>query len=75
MHPAMNQLSQLPISERLALVQELWDSIDSSRRELPIQDWHRELVKARLANIDGREMELGLTREQLWERVDASRGK
>lgn len=71
----MSQLSQLPISERLELVQELWDSIDSSRKELPIQDWHRELVRARLANIEGREMELGLTREQLWERADASRGE
>ena len=73
MHPAMNELSQLPVSERLELVQELWDSIENTRQELPIQDWHRELVKARLAAFDGNEVELGLTREQVWDRVDTSR--
>ena len=60
MHPAMNQLAQLPVSERLELVHDLWDSIVDSREQLPIYDWHRELVKARLADIDGREEELGL---------------
>lgn len=54
-HPAMHQLLQLPVSERLDLVQELWDSIDESREKLPIQQWHRELVKARLASFGGRE--------------------
>jgi len=49
MHPAMNQLAQLSASERLDLVQDLWDSISESRDQMPIQDWHRELAKARLA--------------------------
>lgn len=74
MHPAMTQLSQLPVSERLVLVQELWDSIGDSREQLPIQEWHRELVKARLDDFDGREEELGLTRGQVWGQVDQSRG-
>ena len=74
MHPAMNQLAQLPVSERLELVQDLWDSIVDSREQLPIQDWHRELVKARLADFDGREEELGLTRAQVWKAVDGARG-
>jgi putative addiction module component (TIGR02574 family) len=70
----MNQLSQLPLSERLELVQELWDSIGDSREKLPIQEWHREMVKARLADFDGREEELGISREQLWQQVDERRG-
>ena len=74
MHPAMNQLSQLPVSERLELVQDLWDSIGDSREQLPIQEWHRELVKARLADFDGREEELGLAREEVWKQVDQRRG-
>jgi len=74
MHPAMVQLGQLPASERLALVQDLWDSIGQSRDELPIQEWHRELVRARLAEFDGREEELGLTREEVWQQVDQRRG-
>lgn len=74
MHPAMSQLSQLPVSERLELVQELWDSIDESREQLPIQDWQREIVKARLADFDGHEKELGISREEVWQQVDQQRG-
>lgn len=74
MHPAMNDLSQLPVSERLQLVQDLWDSIDDSRKEMPVQDWHRELVNARLADFQGREEETGLTREQVWQQADQRRG-
>ena len=74
MHPAMNQLSHLPVSERLELVQQLWDSIAESKDQLPIQEWHRELIKARLADFGGREEELGLSREQVWEQVDQRRG-
>jgi putative addiction module component (TIGR02574 family) len=74
MHPAMNELAQLPASERLDLVQELWDSICESREELPVQEWHRELVKARLADLDGHEDERGISREEVWQQVDQRRG-
>lgn len=74
MHPAMHQLSQLPASERLELVQQLWDSINQSREELPVQQWHRELVKARLADFDGHEEEQGISREEVWTQVDQRRG-
>ena len=74
MHPAMDQLSSLPVSERLTLVQELWDSIVRSKEQLAAQDWQREIVNARLADFDGRENEIGLTRAQAWEQVDRRRG-
>lgn len=73
MHPAMDELSRLPASERLELVQQLWDSIRASREELPVQDWHRELVKARLSDLDDREEEQGISREELWQQVDRCR--
>ena len=66
MHPAMNQLSQLPLAERLELVQELWDSITTTREEFTTEEWQRELVKARLEEFDGREEELGISREEVW---------
>ena len=74
MHPAMEQLSQLPLAERLELVQDLWDSIGQSKQELPVQDWHRELVQARLAEFEGREKEVGLSEDEVWKRVEQSRG-
>ncbi len=75
MHPAMDQLSKLPVSERLALVQDLWDSIGQSKEELAVQDWHREIVQARLAEFDGREDELGLSRDQMTDEVNRRRGQ
>jgi putative addiction module component (TIGR02574 family) len=74
MHPAMDELSQLPATERLELVQELWDSIRESREELPVQHWHREVVKARLADFGGDGEGQGISREQVWQQVDQRRG-
>lgn len=74
MHPAMEQLSQLPLSERLELVQDLWDSIGETQEQLPVQEWHRQLAMARLADLDGREEEIGLSEEEVWNRVDHRRG-
>lgn len=73
MHPEMQKLAQLPASERLDLVQELWDSISESRNEMPIQDWHRELIKSRLADVVGPEEDFGVSREQVWQQVDQRR--
>ena len=73
MHPAMNELLQLPASQRLELVQDLWDSIRQSREELSLQQWHRELVAARLAIWNNSDPEAGLTREEVWQKVDQRR--
>jgi putative addiction module component (TIGR02574 family) len=54
-------------------VQELWDSIAESKEQLPIREWHRELVRARLDDFEGREEDAGLSREQVWEQVDKRR--
>lgn len=74
MHPAMEHLSKLPVGERIELVQDLWDSIAQSREDSSVKEWHRELVFSRLKEFEGREEEIGLTLEQVWERVDARRG-
>jgi len=73
MHPAMQELSQLPVSERLTLVQELWDSIDETRTFLPESAWYRELLAARLADIESGS-ETGLSRDEVWEEVDRRLG-
>ena len=73
MHPAMQELSQLPVSERLTLVQELWDRIDETRTFLPESAWYRELLAARLADIESGS-ETGLSRDEVWEEVDRRLG-
>ena len=74
MHPAMSNLTQLPVGERIELVQQLWDSIGAIGEDFPIQEWHRELAKKRLEELQGREQEIALTREQVWAAVDHKRG-
>ena len=63
MHPVVDELAKLPVSERLEIVQQLWDSIASSQGEIVIQPWHREVVRERLAEFEGRESEVGLSVE------------
>lgn len=49
MIPEMNDLEQLPVHERLLLVEDLWDSIARSRGEdVPIPEWQKaELMRRR----------------------------
>ena len=74
MHPVVDELVKLPLSERLEIVQLLWDSIASSPGEIATQPWHRDVIRERLAQFEGRETEIGLTREEVWNRVDSRRG-
>ncbi len=48
MVPEINKLEQLPLAERLLLVEDLWDSIArSSEAELPIPEWQKDELKRR----------------------------
>ena len=49
---ARDQLFELPLSERLQLVQDLWDSIAPQSADVPITPEHREELDRRLAGLD-----------------------
>lgn len=74
MHPAMEQLKELPVSERLELVQELWNSIEQDADVLPLQEWQRQIARDRLAEIKGKEADRGLSRQDVWDQVAQQRG-
>ncbi len=40
-------LVKLPAEEKLALIESLWDSLNAA--EVPMPDWHRDLLNAREA--------------------------
>ncbi len=44
-----DELSGLPLEERLALVEAIWDSIEADADGLPLPDWHRDELDKRLA--------------------------
>jgi putative addiction module component (TIGR02574 family) len=44
---------ELPIDERVEYVQTLWDRIAARPEDLPVPDWHLEVVRDRLAEYRG----------------------
>jgi hypothetical protein len=39
----------LPVEEQIEYVQALWDGI-VDKQQVPVPDWHRDIVRERLAN-------------------------
>lgn len=61
-------------SEKLQLVEDLWDDLAASPQEIPIHDWQREELdrrKQNLANNPGS----GLTWEEVQRRVRSRHGR
>jgi putative addiction module component (TIGR02574 family) len=73
MHPEVEHLRNLPIAEKLQLVEDLWDEIGQSEESLPLPEWHRVEAERRAAQLDA-DPTLALTREELWRRVDNRNG-
>jgi putative addiction module component (TIGR02574 family) len=38
----------LPVEERIEYVQTLWDRIAAKPEEVPVPDWHRQVIRERL---------------------------
>ena len=67
--PALDELRKLPLSERIELIEDLWDSIAAETEELPVPESHREeLARRRAAYRDDPERVLPWeeVRERLW---------
>lgn len=69
----LENLRNLPVADKLRIVEQLWDDIHESDERLVVQDWHRDQARRRLAELEANP-ELAITREELWKRVDESNG-
>lgn len=54
---AMNKITQaeidaMPMDEKLALSEALWDSIAASPQDVPTPDWHKKLLDESLDSLD-----------------------
>jgi len=43
-------LLRLPLAEKIALVEDLWDSIDEQQLVTPLPNWKKDLIKNRIAS-------------------------
>ncbi len=50
MNPELTQVFELTLSEKLQLVEDLWDSIASVPDRIPVLDWQKEELAKRKAN-------------------------
>jgi len=73
MHPDVEHLRRLPITEKLRVVEELWDDIAASEEPFPLPKWHRQEAERRAAELEA-DPSIALTREDLWRRVEKPNG-
>jgi putative addiction module component (TIGR02574 family) len=69
----LDSLRQLPLAEKLRVVEALWDDIAVSTEDFPLPAWLRSEIEQRLAEHE-KDPAAVLTRAQLWQRVDEKRG-
>jgi putative addiction module component (TIGR02574 family) len=60
-------IAKLPVGEKLALLEELWDSIRSEDAAMPIPRSHQAELDKRVASLDHARL---LTLKELKDRVD-----
>jgi putative addiction module component (TIGR02574 family) len=71
-NPKIAELLDLPPSERLEIVEALWDSLASDPASVPVPDWHLELLDDRLADDDA-ETNPGDNWETVRKRIEGAR--
>jgi putative addiction module component (TIGR02574 family) len=62
------QILELPVSERMRLVEAIWDSISAVPEALPLTQWQREELDRRLAEFEA-DPDSGATLEEVFARI------
>jgi putative addiction module component (TIGR02574 family) len=68
MNPSKTSVFDLSPSEKLQLVEDLWDDLASSPEEVPVHDWQKQELARRKANLLGNPAS-GLSWEEVKRRV------
>jgi putative addiction module component (TIGR02574 family) len=69
----LDSLRQLPLADKLRVVEVLWDDIAASTEEYPLPGWLRAEIQHRVAEHQTNPTTT-LTQEELWQQVDKLRG-
>jgi putative addiction module component (TIGR02574 family) len=62
------EILELPVAERVRLVELIWDSIAAVPEALPLTDWQREELDRRLADFES-DPAAGSTVEEVFARI------
>lgn len=65
-------LHALPAADKLRLVEQIWDDLAADDQPIPLPDWAiREAARRRDELLS--DPKLGLTHDEVWQRIDGSR--
>jgi putative addiction module component (TIGR02574 family) len=67
------ELRALPPEEKLRLVELLWDDLEAEEALLPLPAWVEAEAHRRVTEL-GANPDLGLTHQEIWHRLESSRG-
>lgn len=67
--PEFAELFELPLAERLQLVEDLWDSLIPREAELPVHDWVANELRERKRRFDA-DPESGMTWDEVVRSLD-----
>lgn len=67
MSTPMEQIRQLPVSEQLLLVEQIWDGLHESRQL--VRDWHRKEARRRSQELEA-DPSIAISENGVWQRVD-----
>jgi putative addiction module component (TIGR02574 family) len=71
MNPTSTSIFDLSPSEKLQLVEDLWDDLAVTPEAVPVHDWQKEELARRKANLTNHPAS-GLTWEEIRRRVQSS---
>ena len=74
MDPSVSSVFDLSPSEKLQLVEDLWDDLAAAPEEVPVHDWQKQELARRKANLV-KNPASGLAWEEVKRRVRASHGR
>jgi putative addiction module component (TIGR02574 family) len=50
------EIHQLPLREKLQIMEAIWDDLRANAEKLPVPQWHKDILEARLKAVEeGRE--------------------
>ena len=49
-HPILAEILRLPPAERIQVIEDAWESLAGTPENVPVPDWHRELLDDRLSD-------------------------
>ena len=67
------ETNNLPVEQKLLLVERLWDEIGDEAAPIPLPAWATDEARRRLAELKA-DPHLGLSEDEAWRRLNGRRG-